>query len=227
VDRAVGSKTHRDHCLNFENQAVSFPRFVSALYSRQNAKAALGKKQDYIAENDWHFRLQSANCGGWGQHDMVVRWSRSHAVPTYDPARIDAQVRAAAAAASVDMLGAGKSLPGDTKALPPQQSHGRQEPALLVPTSLHDGVAAVCDRLGISRSTCTAFFPEESAAGHASNASAMLARSYCPGGDGMPGRSFPVLQQALFLYYRDYQTLRFPYPHWLSLCFGDAQYRLV
>lgn len=213
---------HRDHCLNFQNQSVLFPQFVSALHFRQNVKETLGKAKDYMAENDWHFRLQSANCGGWEQHHMVVRWSRTHAVPTYDPARMDAHVRAAAAAASANIPGAYKLSPQETKARPMQQSQGRQEPALLVTTSLHDGVAAVCDQLGIPRSTCTAFFPKDSAAEHASNASAMLARMYCPGGDGTPGRTFPVLQEALDLYYRDYEALRFPYPHWFSQCFGDA-----
>jgi len=132
---------------------------------------------------------------------------------TYAPARMDAHVRAAAAAASANIPGAYKLSPQETKARPMQQSQGRQEPALLVPTSLHDGVAAVCVQLGIPRSTCTAFFPKDSAAKHASKASAMLARTYCPGGDGTPGRIFPVLQESLDLYYRDYEALRFPYPH--------------
>jgi hypothetical protein len=167
-----------------------------------------------------HFRLQSSDCGGWGRHDMVVRWARDHAVPTYDPARMVVQVHAAAAAASVDTPEAHTSSPRITKVRPLRQARARQEPPLSVVTSLHDGVAAICDRLGIPSSTCTVFFPNESAAVHASNASAMLPRMYCPGGDSSPGLTFPILHQALFLYLRDYDALRFPYPNWMSQCRG-------
>jgi hypothetical protein len=203
--------------LNFGDTSISFSQFVSALYVKQRA----AKPNDYIAATiNQHFQLQSSGCGGWGKHDMVVRWSRSQAMPTGDPARIDVQVRAAAAAASGHTLEAYKPPPHETKAPKQQQSLGRQEPPLAVLTSLHDGAAAVCDRLGIPRSTCTGFFPEESTAKHASNASAILASTYCPGADGAPGGTFPILQQALYLYLRDYDVLRFPYPQWMFECFG-------
>jgi hypothetical protein len=221
VNHPVGSKQHRECCVNFGRESVSFSEFVAAL----RAKELSAKGGDYMAKINPHFRLQSSGCGGWGQHHMVVRWSRSHdAMLAGDPARIDSQVRAAAAAASMDARETDSLSVRETKSGPLQQPLARHEPPLPVLTSLHDGAAAVCDRLGIPESTCSAFFPKESTAAHASNASAILALTYCPGADGTSGRTFPILQQALYLFLRDYDDLRFPYPRWMFECFGVAQH---
>jgi hypothetical protein len=197
VHEPVGSIEHQKCCVNFANQSVSFPEFVSAL-----------RVGTYI---DPHFQLQSAHCEGWDQHGMVVRWSRSHGMTTADTASIDTQIRAAAAAASVHAPEAYESWPRKTDQPPP------------VLTSLQEGAGAVCDRLGIPRSTCDVFFPVKSVAEHATKAGAMLAQMYCPGSDGASaGRTFPILQQALYLYLRDYDALRFPYPQWMLQCCGAA-----
>jgi hypothetical protein len=198
VHEAVGTVEHQWRCINFGNQSVEFPEFVSALH--------VG------AHTNPHFQLQSSHCGGWNQHDMVVRWSQYYTMPTADPASIDGQVRAAAAAAAaVDVRETYEPWPQETN----------ESPAVL--TSPHDGVAAVCDRLGIAKSTCTTFFPETSAAAHATKAGAVLGQTYCPGSDGASaGRTSPILQRALYLYLRDYDALRFPYPQWMFKCFGVA-----
>jgi hypothetical protein len=221
VNEPVGSQQHRHNCLNFADKSVSFSQFVATL----RAKQLSAKANDYVANTNEHFRLQSSNCGGWGQHDMVVRWSRSHdAMLTGDSDRIDSQIWAAAAAASVHTLNAHASSPLEMMPRPLRQQLGHKEPPLLpVLTSLHDGTAAICDRLGILGSTCIRFFPKDSTAGHKSNASATLALTYCPGADGTSGHTFPILQQALYLYLRDYDNLRFPYPQWILECFGVAQ----